>query len=462
MSINIPANNKVDWRKNVVLDEAKNRALSVNLQKKYQPISNALWAEKQNENYLNTLQVRNVPSLNQLLANDLESKNQSDPILIMQLGMSNLLTITDEKNANYILDRLSDEEVNMMNQNFPSLLKTLKTKYSKMNKDVFLEMVKNKKPVPDPDTDSMPSLIGYENYEQRSDVSDSSLKERKARDQAQNLNDETGPPNILERFRYEENPMDRDISPKKMNTIYGQILNEKLQKKSSTEEEVLLYKRTQERVESLKTKKELSDYIDREITTSRIPSKYNKEDLKEIAFKIMYKLEMGYMDGNGLRRKRRIIGGGSPLPTSRNMDKKEIGKFTVDLCKLRQNILSVKYSSCRGSVAGLKVERISEDVKNVIMDIVEDKFNSNPFKKMLTDEQRIVSNFVRTLKIQNVDMDDFDRAYQHEYELLLGEVNSGNNNDKIKKQLKQYILRGINEKLIPRAQGLNQILELSS
>ena len=256
--------------------------------------------------------------------------------------------------------------------------------------------------------------------------------------------------------------MDRDISPKKMNTIYGQILNEKLQKKSSTEEEVLLYKRTQERVESLKTKKELSDYIDREITTSRIPSKYNKEDLKEIAFKIMYKLEMGYMDGNGLRRKRRIIGGGSPLPTSRNMDKKEIGKFTVDLCKLRQNILSVKYSSCRGSVAGLKVERISEDVKNVIMDIVEDKFNSNLFKKMMTDEQRIVSNFVRTLKIQNVDMDDFDRAYQHEYELLLGEVNSGNNNDKIKKQLKQYILRGINEKLIPRAQGLNQILELSS
>ena len=97
MSINTPSNSKVDWRKNVVLDEAKNRALSVNLQKKYQPISNALWAEKQNENYLNTLQVRNVPSLNQLLANDLESTNQSDPILIMQLGMSNLLTTTDEE-----------------------------------------------------------------------------------------------------------------------------------------------------------------------------------------------------------------------------------------------------------------------------------------------------------------------------------------------------------------------------
>ena len=429
--------------------------------KKYQPISNALWAEKQNENYLNTLQVRNVPSLNQLLANDLESTNQSDPILIMQLGMSNLLTITDEKNANYILDRLSDEEINMMNQNFPSLLKTLKTKYSKMNKDIFIKMVQNEKT--DSETDSMPSLnviedinTGYENYDQKSDLSDSTYKQRKAEEKGMNLSDESGPPNVLNRFRFEENPIKKTISPKKMNTIYGQILSEEIP--SSTEDEEL-YRRVEDIVESLRTKKILSDYIDREITSSRVPSKYNKTELQEIVFKIAYR---NYMAGNGLRKRRQIIGRGSPLPSSRNIDKKEIGKFTVDLDKLKQNILNVKYSSCRGSVAGLKVERVSDDVKNVVMDIVHDKFNSNLFKKMLTDDQRIVSNFVRTLKIKNVDMDDFDRAYQHEYELLLGEVNSGNNNEKIKKQLKQYILRGINEKLIPRSQGLNQILELSS
>ena len=319
-------------------------------------------------------------------------------------------------------------------------------------------MVKNEKPVPDPDTDSMPSLAGYENYDQKSDLSDSTYKQRKAEEKGINLSDESGPPNAINRFRFEENPMKKTISPKKMNTIYGQILSEELPQ-SSTEDEFTIYKNVKDRVDSLKNKKELSDYIDREITTSRIPSKYNKSDLQEIAFKITYR---DYMDGNGLRKRRQIIGRGSPLPTSRNIDKREIGKFTVDLSKLKQNILSVKYSSCRGSVAGIKVERVSDDVKNVIMDIVDDKYNSNLFKKMMTDDQRIVSNFVRTLKIQNVDMDDFDRAYQHEYELLLGEVNSGNNNEKIKKQLKQYILRGINEKLIPRAQGLNQILELSS
>ena len=72
----------------------------------------------------------------------------------------------------------------------------------------------------------------------------------------------------------------------------------------------------------------------------------------------------------------------------------------------------------------------------------------------------VFSSFVRTLKIKDIDMDSFDKKYQHEYELLLGQVNSGNSNEKVKQQLKQYILRGISEGLIPRAHGLNQILHL--
>ena len=57
-------------------------------------------------------------------------------------------------------------------------------------------------------------------------------------------------------------------------------------------------------------------------------------------------------------------------------------------------------------------------------------------------------------------MDVFNKKYQHEYEILLGQVNSGNTNEKVKLQLKKYILRGISENLIPRNQGLNQLLNL--
>ena len=54
----------------------------------------------------------------------------------------------------------------------------------------------------------------------------------------------------------------------------------------------------------------------------------------------------------------------------------EVNKFTVDMEKLNKNILSVKYTSCRAIVPSLKPEKISDDVKSVILDILEKKFNS--------------------------------------------------------------------------------------
>jgi hypothetical protein len=129
--------------------------------------------------------------------------------------------------------------------------------------------------------------------------------------------------------------------------------------------------------------------------------------------------------------------------------------------KLKRNILSVTYASCRAVIPSLKKEHVSYDVKDMIMDIVEDKYNANLFNKMRQDDQRIVSNFVRVLKIPDIDMSEFDAGYQLHYEVLLGEVNSGNNNPAIKRELKEYILRAITEQLIPKSQGLTKLFELS-
>jgi hypothetical protein len=129
--------------------------------------------------------------------------------------------------------------------------------------------------------------------------------------------------------------------------------------------------------------------------------------------------------------------------------------------KLRRNILTVTYSSCRASLPSLKRENISNDVKNIITDIIKDKYNANLFNKMKPDDQRIVSTFVRTMKIPDIDMREFDEAYQKNYEILLGQVSSGQNNPLVKRELKEYILRAISEGLIPKSQGYNKLFELS-
>ena len=150
-----------------------------------------------------------------------------------------------------------------------------------------------------------------------------------------------------------------------------------------------------------------------------------------------------------------------PLPRNINKKSSNNGKFTLDMDKLKRNILSVTYASCRAVIPSLKKEHVSNDVKDMIMDIVENKYNANLFNKMKQDDQRIVSNFVRVLKIPDIDMSEFDAGYQLHYEVLLGEINSGNNNPAIKRELKEYILRAITEQLIPKAQGLTKLFELS-
>jgi hypothetical protein len=255
----------------------------------------------------------------------------------------------------------------------------------------------------------------------------------------------------------QKNPQKKSKSSYQTNNICSNILNEEMPiPKSDTEKKA--YEDARKFV-SKKTSKELSNYIST-LIEGDIPKKFKKPHLENIAIKLKYKdelnFEMGIKEGSGMRRK--IEGRGLSNP-----DKVELnnGKFILDMQKLRRNILSVTYQSCRASIQSLKRENISNDVKNIITDIVQDKYNANLFNKMKPDDQRIVSTFVRTMKIEKIDMREFDEAYQKNYEILLGQVNSGQNNPIVKRELKEYILRAISEGLIPKSQGYNKLFELS-
>jgi hypothetical protein len=185
--------------------------------------------------------------------------------------------------------------------------------------------------------------------------------------------------------------------------------------------------------------------------------------LKEIVLKLHYReLSNDQIEGYGLKKKK-IYGKGMNQEEIKQSKKYLLdnGKFSLDLEKLKRNVLSVTYSSCRSVIPSLRHEHVSNDVRNIITDIIQDKYNPNLFNKMKQDDQRIVSNFVRLTKIENIDMKEFNDAYQLHFEVLLGQLNSGQNNPKIKQELKEYIMRAISEKLIPRSQGLDKLFELS-
>jgi hypothetical protein len=195
-----------------------------------------------------------------------------------------------------------------------------------------------------------------------------------------------------------------------------------------------------------------------------------------MAIKIAFEQETNAKVGSGIGQRRRITGRGSPMRESKNESDSESdedvlsgkkmylnnGKFAINLEKLRRNILHVYYSSSRASIPQLKRESISNDVKNILLDILHGKYNENLFRKLTNpDEQRLISTFVRVLKIPDISMAEFDKAFQDHFDVLKGEIMAGNSNEKIKQEYKQYIVRGMSEGIIPRTQGLNMIFSMS-
>ena len=89
-----------------------------------------------------------------------------------------------------------------------------------------------------------------------------------------------------------------------------------------------------------------------------IESNENIDDNRKVGGKIKLK-----------KNKKRIVGKG----ISEEPKKIIFGKFSVNMDKLKNNILYVQYTSCRGTVPSLRHERISDDVKSVITDILDRK-----------------------------------------------------------------------------------------
>jgi hypothetical protein len=466
MSFRIAGTKIVDKNAILVRDEAVQRQLSINLQKKFDPISKAMFREEQALKYPNTINVSmNEPTLGMLIANERDSSINSDSLQSYSLARNQLLTIADGETADYILDRLDDKEIQTLNQRFPAFIDTLTTEYKNINKDKFIELVKA-------DSTDTPKYDLSDRGVTRLNrmKTDSEVRAKMIEDRDEQLRSERFRGNTIDRERYQEydydenfvtpkkNPLKNITSPK---FIYGKILNENAPS-PTTDIEQESFDNATTFIDSLKDKRELYFYIST-LIDGKIPTKFNKNQLKNIAFKLRYKDELANLvEGKGMRRKK-IEGRGMNEKLSRNPDKVELnnGKFIIDMEKLRKNILSVTYSSCRATIPSLKKENVSNDVKNIITDIIEGKYNANLFNKMKPDDQRIVSTFVRTMKIPDIDMREFDEAYNDHYQVLVGQVNSGQNNPIVKKELKQYILRAITEGLIPRSQGYNKLFELS-
>jgi hypothetical protein len=133
----------VDKNKILSRDEANQRQITINLQKKFEPIADALFREQQLLRYPKTFLVLNEPTVAMLIANERDSDINSDTLQSYSFARNQLLTISSPETADFILDRLDDSEIQTLNQKFPSFIETLTKNYKNIDKNRFIELVKN-------------------------------------------------------------------------------------------------------------------------------------------------------------------------------------------------------------------------------------------------------------------------------------------------------------------------------
>lgn len=132
---------------------------------------------------------------------------------------------------------------------------------------------------------------------------------------------------------------------------------------------------------------------------------------------------------------------------------KKIGMYIVHMPSLiRKNTLKIYYKS--GKILPKNtLDRIviSDDLKNILIDILEDKkFLEENYKKLDIKEQEFFDDLIRLTKLDltNTILLKEHKAYNNEsikhainrFNLLKGQIIAGNDNPQIMKELKKHIL----------------------
>ena len=177
--------------------------------------------------------------------------------------------------------------------------------------------------------------------------------------------------------------------------------------------------------------------------------------------------------GNGLKKQKLIFGKGheetnDDLAIKIKFRKKYnnpikwglFGNFRINLTNLIKNILTVQYAYNKHNVNQIPSTMISEDLKNIILDILDsDKFSETVIKYLSKDEKKLLfkllkySGLYENLNIKTLFFDDKEDL--NRFEIVKGEIIAGNDNDNLKKELRRYIFDFMKEGRIPKNEAQN-------
>ena len=110
----------------------------------------------------------------------------------------------------------------------------------------------------------------------------------------------------------------------------------------------------------------------------------------------------------------------------------------------------------------MKAQHISNDVKEVITDLIYDRFDNRLFEKLPEGDRRLVKRVIKAFSLDVGLKDNTEEEYRRQFEVVLGEFQAGNNSPLIKNKLKQFVIESLESGFITRRQSWQILFELSN
>jgi len=211
----------------------------------------------------------------------------------------------------------------------------------------------------------------------------------------------------------------------------------------------------------------MSKYKDsRGIMINNFALKQQEGLLTQENIELLQKGKKEVKEGVGFRRNNNKVGRGLNL-VQEEPKYKAFGKYIIHWGQLNNNdILNVKYA-CMGNIPSLKPSAISDVFKEFIIDILETgKMNDRMYKQIPNEEKKIFEKMVmgaglmNQLKLKKVYIDQ-ELEDIKKFNILKGEYLAGNDNDKLKKELRRYVVQFMNDNRISKNEGTRLLMELS-
>lgn len=146
---------------------------------------------------------------------------------------------------------------------------------------------------------------------------------------------------------------------------------------------------------------------------------------------------------------------------------REFGKYVVDLEKLKDNELQIKYKNGK-KVARIEPKIMGGDLAQIVKRVSKgEKPSRVELAKLSTEEKTYLEHIRKEAQVAGLDeVSDLVRSSKnrerHEFEKMKGQILAGNDNPTMVRQFKTMLVKLTNNKQLPEKQGKGLLMDLAA